>query len=165
MYADMISQAGIAVDAYAVRVQMGQPAPGRVTRDLAAISDMLDRYAELDKPLAVTAVGVPSHFVPAPAPQARGRDAAPPAPPPDPGFWRAPWSPEIQARWLTQALSVIAGKPFVHNVCWQDLYDSPVADMPAGGVLTDSGVAKPAAVALADLRKSIQGRVRERGAA
>lgn len=160
MYADMISQAGIALDAYALRIQMGQPAPGRVARDLCAISDLLDRYAELDKPLAVTAAGVPSHFVPAPAPQGRGRDGAPPAPPPDPGFWRAPWSPEIQARWLTQALSVIAGKPYVHNVCWQDLYDSPEADMPAGGVLTESGVAKPAAVALSDLRKAIQSKRR-----
>lgn len=164
MYADMISQAGIAIDAYAVRIQMGQPAPGRVTRDLCSISDLLDRYAELDKPLAVTAAGVPSALVPAPAPVGRGRDGAPPPPPPDPGFWRAPWSPEIQSRWLAQALAVIVGKPYVHNVCWQDLYDSPDADMPAGGLLTESGVAKPAAVALADLRKAIQSRARDEAA-
>jgi hypothetical protein len=156
MYAEMISQAGIALDAYGIRIQMGQPAPGRITRDLASISDLLDQYAGLDKPLAVTAVGVPSQVIaPPPARAGDGPSTAAP-PPPEPGFWRAPWSPETQARWLTQALSVIVGKPYVHSVCWQDLCDSPQADMPGGGLLTESGAAKPAAVALTDLRRAVQ---------
>lgn len=156
MYAELITQAGIGIDAYALRIQMGQPAPGRVTRDLAAISDLLDRFAELDKPIAITAVGVPSQPLQPPAADRDGDGTVPQPPAPDPGYWRAPWSPELQARWLTQALSVMLGKPYVHSVCWQDLYDSPDADMPSGGLMTDTGVAKPAAVALAELRKSIQ---------
>jgi hypothetical protein len=48
------------------------------------------------------------------------------------------------------------GKPYIHSVCWQDLYDSPAADMPAGGLLSETGVAKPAAGALVELRKMIQ---------
>ena len=55
----MIPQAGIAIDALALRIQMGQPDRGRTTRDLMALSDLLDRYATLDKPIAVTAAGVP----------------------------------------------------------------------------------------------------------
>ncbi len=89
MYADMVTQAGIVVDAFALRVQMGQPAPGRAARDLMAIADLLDRYAELDKPIAVTAVGVPSQLVPPPKPE----DGAPPPTEPsaiEGGFWRAP---------------------------------------------------------------------------
>lgn len=161
MYADMISQAGIALDAYALRIQMGQPGHGRATRDLMAISDLLDRYAELDKPIAVTAAGAPSQLVIVQPPPPRANDDAPeppPAPtgpPPDPGYWRAPWSPESQASWAKQALEVIAGKPYVQSVCWQDLYDFPAADMPAGGLLTESGTPKPAAAAIADLRRSI----------
>jgi hypothetical protein len=103
MYADMISQAGIALDAYALRIQMGQPGFGRATRDLMAISDLLDRYAELDKPIAVTAVGVPSQVVmPPPPPPPRDeedREPVPAAPAANPGFWRAPWTPESQGRW------------------------------------------------------------------
>ena len=158
MYADMISQAGIALDAYALRVQMGQVGPGRGTRDLMAISDLLDRYAELDKPIAVTAVGVPSQLVIPAAAARREDDEAPPAeqaPPTDPGFWHAQWSPESQARWAGQALGVMIGKPYIHSVCWQDLYDSPAADMPAGGLLTETGVAKPAAGSLVELRKMV----------
>jgi hypothetical protein len=164
MYADMISQAGIAIDAYALRIQMGQPAPGRATRDLMSISDLLDRYAELDKPIAVTAIGVPSQAIaaatPPPATAAAAGESglapAPQQPPEDAGYWRSPWSPERQALWLAQALSVVMGKPYVHSVAWQDLYDSPQADMPAGGLLTDTSTAKPGAVALADLRKALQ---------
>src|SRR5262249_54776578 len=79
----------------------------------------------------------------------------PPAPPADPGFWRSPWSPESQARWARQALAVMLSKPYVHGICWQDLYDGPAADMPAGGLLMESGVPKPAANVLVDLRKGI----------
>jgi hypothetical protein len=151
MYADLISQAGIVVDAYALRMQMGQPAPGRATRDLMAMADLLDRYAEMDKPICITAAGAPSQAVPAPAP-APGEPALPAI---DPGFWRAAWSPEMQARWVQQAVGVMVSKPYVHSVCWQDLYDSAAADMPAGGLLNEAGAPKPAAAALAELRRSI----------
>lgn len=149
LYADQISLAGIVVDAYALRIQMGQPAHGRATRDLMAFSDLLDRYSELDKPIAISAVGVPSQVVAAPP------DSGPPL---DPGLWRSPWSPETQARWISQALRIAASKPFVHSVCWQDLYDSADADMPAGGLVAESGAPKPAAAAFTELRTAIRGR-------
>lgn len=154
MYAEMIAQAGIVVDAYALRLQMGQPAFGRATRDLMALSDLLDRYAELEKPLAITAVGVPSQVVAAKAEADAPADAAAP----EPGFWRAPWSPDVQARWVSQALRIAAAKPCIHSICWQDLYDSSSADMPAGGLLNEAGASKPAAMALAELRAAIRGR-------
>ncbi len=154
MYADMISQAGIVVDAFALRVQMGQPAPGRAARDLMAIADLLDRYAELDKPITIAATGVPSQAIP-PQQPAAGDGEAPTPVITDGGFWRAPWSPEAQARWVQQAVGVMLSKPYVHSVCWQDLYDSAAGDMPAGGLLTESGVPKPAAAAFAELRRSI----------
>src|ERR1041384_5192768 len=152
----MTPQAGIAIDALAIRVQMGQGDKGRSTRDLMALSDLLDRYATLDKPIAVTAAGVPSD--PPPAPADNGEPAG------DPGFWRSPWSPETQARWLTQALTIAAAKPYVQSVCWQDLYDSPAGEMRAGGLVSDTGTLKPAAGALAELRKLIRGAPRSAAA-
>jgi hypothetical protein len=143
MYADMVTQAGIVVDAFALRVQMGQPAPGRAARDLMAIADLLDRYAELDKPISITAAGVPSQPG---IPENGGTEA---------GFWRAPWSPDTQSRWVKQAVTVMLSKPYVHSVCWQALYDTAGADMPWGGLLTDSGTPRPAAAALADIRRAV----------
>lgn len=163
MYADLIPQAGIMVDAYAVRVQMGQTAAGRSTRDLMAIADLLDRFAELDKPLCVSAVGVPSQAVAgarAVAPNSAETDSPPTRAPyalADGGWWRAPWSAEMQARWVGQAVGMIASLPYVHSVCWQELYDSPAsqADMPFGGLVSDAGAIKAAAVSLAEVRKMV----------
>jgi hypothetical protein len=165
LYGEMIQQAGIAIDAYALKIQMGQPAPGRSTRDMAVLSDLLDRYAELEKPLAVTAIGVPSQPIPAGAGPPRGRDGPPP-PPLEAGHWHTPWSPETQSRWLTQALMIAAGKPYISSVCWQELYDPPAsltgpgngADMPFGGLISESGMLKPAVQALGELRATLRGR-------
>jgi len=163
LYADQITLAGIVVDAFALRIQMGQPEYGRATRDLMAMSDLLDRYSELEKPLVVSAVGVPSQVLVAAAAMGPGPAGAPETggePPAalEAGFWRSPWSQEVQARWVSQALWVAAAKPYVHSICWQDLYDSPTADMPAGGLMSESGSAKPAAGAFGDLRAAIKGR-------
>ncbi|MBX3376341.1 MAG: endo-1,4-beta-xylanase [Phycisphaeraceae bacterium] len=160
MYADMIPQAGIMVDAYAVRVQMGQAAAGRSTRDLMAAVDLLDRYAELDKPLCVTAVGVPSQMA---GPTANGNGAPPDRAPYTPahgGWWRSPWTNEVQARWVQQAVSLFASLPYVHSVCWQDLYDAPPgqAEMPFGGLVSETGTIKPAALSLAEVRKAVGAR-------
>jgi hypothetical protein len=45
--------------------------------------------------------------------------------------------------------------PYIHSVCWQDLYDAPAAqaDMPWGGLVSETGTIKPAAVSLAEVRK------------
>jgi hypothetical protein len=83
------------------------------------------------------------------------------------GTWHTPWSPETQSRWLTQALAIVASKPYISSVCWQELYDVPATaggsagpgpDMPFGGLITDTGTLKPAAQALAELRAAVKGR-------
>lgn len=153
LYAEMVTQAGVVVDAFGLRVHMGEPSPGRQTRDMAAFSDMLDRYAELERPLAISAIGAPSGAI-SPAPPRRRKDRD--LPPLEAGWWRGPWSPEVQARWATQAVSIAMAKPYIHSVCWQDLYDSPLADMPSGGVMSESATPKPAAGALAEVRKLLR---------
>lgn len=162
IYCEMIGAAGIAIDALALKVQMGHPtlgAGGRGTRDLMQLSDLLDRYAVFDKPIVVSAVGAPSQPITPPA----GKDG----PADEPGCWRGSWSPASQLQWAREVLRVCASKPFVLAACWQDLYDLPPSqasqmrgggmEMPFGGLLTDQGQPKPVATALMEMRRVLHG--------
>ncbi len=119
MYAEMLGQAGINPDLFALCIEMGQPEPGRSTRDLMAFSALLDRYAALEKPLAIAALSAPSK---APDPDDLGLGGEH-----DPGYWRRPWSPEAQAAWMTKMFAVAASKPYVHSIAWHEMYDEAIA--------------------------------------
>jgi hypothetical protein len=149
MYAEMIQQAGIGIDLVALRVEMGQPEEGRSTRDLMAFSAMLDKYASLDRPIALAAVGCPSR---PPEAESLGLDRQF-----DPGFLRHPWSPASQVSWMTQALAVAAAKPFVHSVCWHELYEpqTPSANHYTG-LIDAGGAAKPSLWRLGEIRKAVK---------
>ena len=173
LYAEMLAQAGIQLDGFGLRVQMGQHRGGQSLRDLMAFSDMLDRYAALEKPISVTAFGCPS----APADNARtptpdpahDHDTPPsdtagshdqhdrprPAAAPQTG-WRGPWSPARQADWLSAYAAVALAKPYVQSVTWHELIDgdSPI-EMPRGGLLASDGTAKPAAERMARLKRAL----------
>lgn len=171
LYAEMLAQAGIQFDTLALRVQMGVPAPGLATRDLMAFSAMLDQYAALDRPIALSAVGVPAAPV---EPQAIA-DPADPSDLSDPGdlgsaqgteadpnagrsggSWRQAWSPQSQADWASAYLSVALAKPYIQSVCWQDLVDPPSsAEMPKGALADASFSARPVLERLADLRGAL----------
>jgi hypothetical protein len=143
VYCELLSQIGLDFDALALKVQMGYPLPGRSTRDLIAFSSLLDRFAQLDKPLALSMLGAPSSPVP-PAPNM-----------PLAGNWRAEWSPEQQALWLTRACAIAAGKPFVRSIAWQEVVDAPPPASPSGGLITGAGQPKPALAALRTLRAGL----------
>src|SRR5690606_6060860 len=115
LYADVVSQSGIQIDAIALRLEVGRPAPGAAARDLMMLSDLLDRYAELAKPLCVSGLGAASE-------QPVADVAAGQA---EPGRWRGGWSRETQAQWLEAMGAIAMAKPYVHSVCWQGLADSP----------------------------------------
>lgn len=140
IYAEMLTQQGIAIDAIALRIQMGDAREGRAARDLMALSAMLDSYSVFEKPIVVTALGAPSEPI-APAPGAEHERF-------EPGRWRKPWSPDAQAEWLHNALAVCISKPYVLSVAWQDLYDSAgpaeLYEMQNGGLITAAGKPKPA---------------------
>lgn len=144
LYADTVCQAGIPVDAFAVRLTMGMPRRGCAARDLMEISSILDRYAALERPIMVTACGVPSTTRTVP----ESKDFA------EPGYWRAPWSEQMQSAWLANVASVVLAKPFVHGMCWAELADPPGAE--AGlGLVKDTAAAKPAMDRFAGIRRSL----------
>ena len=150
LYAEMLSQAGVQIDAFSLRVQMGAPASGLGARDLMALSAMLDQYAALDKPLCLSAIGAPSAMVPPP-------DSLDGFPTPDPGAWWSPWNPSIQGDWLSAALSLAVTKPYIQSVCWHELSDASIRpEMPNGGLVDANGVPKPAATRLAEIRDGVR---------
>ena len=168
-YAETALSAGLGLDAIGLRIHLGAPQPGTAMRDLAALSALLDRFSALEKPLAITAVGVPSTALAASPDEpvkinADGDDdddtptrAGPPA---EAGYWRAPFTDQHQADWLHAALSVILSKPAVQSICWQDLADTmPSARTPemfTGGLVAPSGQPKAAAHRLALLRQAVR---------
>jgi hypothetical protein len=174
MYADTLIQAGVPFDIIALRLQLAQPLPGQMTRDLMSISAMLDRFASLDRPIAITAVGCPSEVLqPAAPPSRRAANANPFADEADnddatvdsgpilnPGSWRKPWNEATQADWLAQVVALCAAKPGVASVCWQDMVEltgrTRPPEMPGGGLITSSGAPKAALAKLALIRAALR---------
>ena len=152
VYGELLNQLALPVDSIGLRLQCGHNEPGRATRDMLSMSDMLDRFAAIDRPISLSALGAPS------GPINLGPDDA------DPGFWRGPWSPESQAQWLAMVGAIAASKPYVSSICWHDLYDTPspaplgvsAGEMPGGGLTNGNGQPKLALAALGRLRAAVR---------
>lgn len=138
-YAEAMLAAGISVDAIALRIEMGTGRPGAATRDLLQLSTLLDRYAELDRPIVVSALSAPAS-----PPRSDLADA---------GFWRQPWSESQQAQWLVHATTIALSKPFVHSVCWDVLVDPP--NQACCGLVDPTGRRREAANRLAAIRRDL----------
>lgn len=143
LYAETVCQAGIPVDAIALRMTMGVPRRGCAARDLMEISAILDRYAAIERPILVSACAVPSRPVPAPEGEALS----------EPGYWREPWSEHMQTAWLANVAAVALAKPFVQGLCWSELADQPSA--PPLGLLTPPATPKPALERLITIRRAL----------
>lgn len=149
LYAELALESGMQIDALGLRIQLGDRSPGRSMRDLCQLSALLDDYAAFERPIDVTAIGVPS----APVPQSNTDDEQDC----EPGWWRSPWSPVQQAEWMTEALTIITSKPYIRSVAWQALFDaSRSPEMPSGGLITTEGRAKPGLRRMAEIRDAIR---------
>jgi len=142
LYCQLLSEAAVSFDAIALRLQMGSPAPGGGVRDLLSISHVLDRYAEFERPLAVSACGAPSSNV--------GEN---------PGWWKSGWTPDTQAKWLEAVGRLAASKPYVRSFAWHQLgegqTDRKPIEMESGGLVTMGGEPKPGLAKLALLRREL----------
>lgn len=134
LYAEMVAQSGVACDAFGLHVDVGG-VQGEV-RDLFQLSQMLDRYAALGKPIYLTAVGCPGKKVAA-------------------GSWRHGFDAEVQAEWLEQFYHIALSKPFVDSVTWCDLGDD-ASYIPGGGLLDDMLTPKPAFKRLQNIRQNLR---------
>jgi hypothetical protein len=58
---------------------------------------------------------------------------------------------------MTKFIAVAASKPFVHSICWHELYDQPRGPMyRADGLLATTGQVKPAMQRLAEIKQAIR---------
>lgn len=138
VYADMVVQAGIPFDAFGIQLLFGIRSDGYHQRDLLQISSLIDRVANLGKPIQITALAVPSAGGESQADESRTCSEA------------------GQAEWLANCLEVALSKPYVESVCFSQVVDSPGADIPHAGLLNESGKPKPAWRAICDFRKAVQ---------
>jgi len=150
-YAEMCINAGAVFDAVGLQVLLGAAAPGCHVRDLMEISDLLDRFGALGKPLHLTAVGVPSGGAADPAAALGGAAHKPGAG----GAWNKPWDETVQAEWLAGFYRVAVSKPFVHAVSWRDFADHQPHELPHGGLLRKDLHPKIAYQRLMALRQEI----------
>ncbi|MFA7235665.1 MAG: endo-1,4-beta-xylanase [Phycisphaeraceae bacterium] len=184
IYADMVLQAGIPIDAFGVKVLMGRAKDGQYTRDLMQISAMLDKFSGMGKPLHVTGVAVPSGAIAletgggAEEPDGiagmsgmmtggvggfgsgggsgSGGGGGPTTPGDgDSGYWRKPWSPLVQSHWLEAFYNIALSKPFVDSVTWLDLLDHDQSELPHGALATSTMKAKGAFHRIVGIRRNI----------
>lgn len=147
LYAEMLSQAGIQIDAFSLRMQMGSYRPGLQTRDLLAFSAMLDQYAMLDRPITISSFGVPTSKI-------TPRNDLPDQP--ETGTWRQPWGEDSQADWLSAYGAIALSKPYIESICWHELADtSGSSDMRSGGLMDIKGNPRPSLERLSDLRIAV----------
>lgn len=150
VYADMVNQAGINPDLFALRVEMGQPELGRSTRDLMAFSALLDKFAGLERPMSVV---VSAPCAP-PDPDSLGVNGEY-----EPGYLNRPWSQEALVAWMTNVCAVATSKPFVHSVSWHELYQfDKQSDTRHDGLFDSAGQPRLGLWRLSEIHQAIKHR-------
>jgi len=147
LYTEILFQAGVSLDSLGIVLEMGDAIPGRETHDAARIADLLDQFSEFEKPMTISAAGVPSE-----PPGSNDMDESV-----EGGYWGRPWSPEQQADWLTMCARTALARPMVTSFCWADLYDGArMSEVGDGGLINDQGQAKPALGRLGEIRSRLR---------
>lgn len=146
LYAEMVAQAGINFDGFALELELGVPEPGMFMRDLFQLSVLLDRFSPLGRPVFITAVNAPGRATPDSSDRSEGR-----LDPSAAGRWRKPWDPQLQADWLEAVYHIAMSKPFVESIAWGNLVDINQT-VPGGGLLDDMYQPKPAFERLQQVR-------------
>ncbi len=119
----MLEEAGIEYEV--IGLQLYYP-----SRDMAQISDLLDRFAQFGKPIHITELGVPSEWKHDPHSWFEGEDNVKRM-----GYWHKPWDEETQADWVEQFYTICFSKPYIEAVTWWDLADYDGHFFPHGGFL------------------------------
>lgn len=136
LYAEMAVQSGVPFDAFGLQFVYGVDSEGFHLRDTLQISSLIDRLANLGKPIHVTAMGVP-----------HAGDAG--------GAWGDGWTEASQADWFVNLAEAALSKPYVESVCVQSVTDDSRFAIPGCGLVREDGTPKKAYARLAALRTSL----------
>jgi GH35 family endo-1,4-beta-xylanase len=118
------------------------------TRDLADSILLIDRFAELGRPVHITETGASS----GPSPNSVKLDTLPL--PTTPYAWHRPWDEELQAEWAEGIYTLAYSRPAVQAISWYDFVD-PHSYIKNGGLLrSPAGDRKPVFDRLGRLRSA-----------
>jgi endo-1,4-beta-xylanase len=118
------------------------------TRDLADSILLIDRFAELGRPVHITETGASS----GPSPNSVKLDTLPL--PTTPYAWHRPWDEELQAEWAEGIYTLAYSRPAVQAISWYDFVD-PHGYIKNGGLLrSPAGDRKPVFERLGSLRSA-----------
>lgn len=152
LYADMVIQSAVNVDAFGLQMMFGKPQNGMFVRDMFQISCVLDQFSKLSKPLHLTAVQVPSDTM---LKNTEHPDAVSTI---DAGTWHEPWNEQTQAQWLEAFVGIALSKPYIESVTWHELADHTDQLIPHGGLLRSDDTPKKAYEKMIEIRKELTGR-------
>ena len=93
---------------------------------LGWLVDTLDRYASFHKPIHITEFSVPARYD-------EGWTS---------GYWREPWTPDLQAEYAEAVFTIAYAHPAVESITWWDITDRE-SSVISGGLLTETGEPKP----------------------
>ena len=133
MYADLVTQASISIDQFAIPVLIGQPVLGQFTRDLMQMSNLLDQYSVFGKPIHLTLSAPSSPVTPRMIAAPKSAESVDPSS----GHWRQPWSSLIQGHWLEAMCQIAMSKPYIESLAWQDLIDHSDIELPLAGLIDE----------------------------
>lgn len=147
LYAEMVAQAGINFDGFALELEMGVPRPGMFMRDLFQISCLLDKFSALGRPVFITTCAAPGRSTPDPGDISEGQ-----LDPAQAGQWQRPWDEKLQADWMEAVYHIALSKPFVESIAWGNLADINQT-VPGGGLMNDMFQPKPGFERLQQMRE------------
>ena len=136
-FLDQIQSEGLRNDCIGVRLLVGGEEASQRTRDLMAMSDLLDRFFLYEMPVLVSACGAPCIKL--------GERA---------GCWGSQWDLERQAAWASRVVPLALSKPYVEAVIWSRHKD---LEQDVGfGLIDNTGEIRPAHGKLLSMRRRLQ---------
>jgi GH35 family endo-1,4-beta-xylanase len=131
-----VERRGIMYDSIGLQLYMGFGGLGSgfSVRDMFTISQLIDKYSTLGKPIHITELGVPSSYSEDEGSMSKGIEGA--------GYWHEPWNEATQADWIEQFYIVAFSKPRVVSISWFDLADYGKHFVPWGGLIRRKGSPK-----------------------
>ncbi|MEN1679081.1 MAG: endo-1,4-beta-xylanase [Planctomycetota bacterium] len=141
-FADALERAELGIAGFGLELNLGYWPDGTTLRNPLDFSRLLDQWSlRLELPVMLQ-VTLPSTASPESLPGAKARVVAA----------GGGDDADFQSRWIERCLPMLLAKNCVQVVLWNAPRDTPHALYPNGGLLDESGAAKPALAALRELR-------------
>jgi hypothetical protein len=146
-YADALVRADIGVSGFGLEINAGYWPRGSAHRPAFEFARLVDQWSQLGLPLMVTLTAPSSDGADPLAIQTIRPEPIQPAGP----------KADAQATWARLVAPLLASRPSVQVILWNQLTDAEPHEFPFGGLFDAKGKAKPTLTMLRDLRKASPG--------